>query len=167
MASLQVDLPFEQVVPRGCGRVFEIRHEDLRAAVEGVDDHLAVDGAGDLDAAVEEILREWRDLTTFLRGWLSGFGEEVGLLAGVEAMLAGDALGEEMLALAVEGAMKLDDEVEGLGGENGVSWAGLRWGLEVRCRVPVWSWGMFLSSMGVQWSELPPSDSTKQIPFRG
>ena len=49
----QVDLALDQVVPRRRGRVLEVRHEDVRARVERVDDHLAVDRAGDLDAAIE------------------------------------------------------------------------------------------------------------------
>ncbi len=47
-------------------------------------------------------------------------GEEVGLLAGVERGLAGDAGGEELLAAAIELALEADDEGEGFGGENAV-----------------------------------------------
>ena len=115
MASLEVDLAVEQVVPGGRGGVLEVGHEDLRAAVEGVDDHLAVDGAGDLDAAVEEVLRERGDLPYgFADG--GGFGEEVGLFAGVEAGLAGDAGCKELFAARVEGAVQLDDEGRALRG---------------------------------------------------
>jgi hypothetical protein len=48
----QVDLALDEVVPGRGHRVLEVRHEDPRAGVQGVDDHLAVDRPGDLDAAV-------------------------------------------------------------------------------------------------------------------
>jgi len=53
----QVDMPVEQVLPGRRRRVLEVRHEDLRPRVERVDDHLAVHGAGDLRAPVEEVGR--------------------------------------------------------------------------------------------------------------
>src|SRR3546814_2726433 len=43
----QVELALDQVVPGRRRRVLEVRHEDAGAAVQRVDDHLAVDGAGD------------------------------------------------------------------------------------------------------------------------
>ncbi len=57
----EVELAVEEVLPGGRGGVFEVGHEDARAGVEGVDDHLAVDGAGDLDAAVLEVGGDGRD----------------------------------------------------------------------------------------------------------
>ena len=49
----QIELPFDVVRPRRRVRVFEVRHEDVRAGVQRVDDHLAIDRPGDLDAAVD------------------------------------------------------------------------------------------------------------------
>jgi hypothetical protein len=80
----EVDLAFDEVVPGGRGGVLEVGHEDLGAGVERVDDHLAVDGAGDLDAAVEQVGGERRD-GPFGVADGPGFGQEVGALAGVEA----------------------------------------------------------------------------------
>ena len=79
----QVELAVEQVVPGGRGGVLEVGHEDLGAGVERVDDHLAVDGAGDLDAAVLEVGGDGRDGP---RGFanLARFREEVGADSGVE-----------------------------------------------------------------------------------
>ena len=57
----EVVLPVDQVVPGGAVGVFEIRHEDARAGVERVDDHLAVGGPGDLDAAIEQVLGQRRN----------------------------------------------------------------------------------------------------------
>ena len=53
----QVDLALDRVLPGGRVGVLEVRHEDLGARVEGVDDHLAVDRAGDLGAAVLQVGR--------------------------------------------------------------------------------------------------------------
>ena len=48
----QVDLALDDVGPRRRQRVLEVGHEPARARVQRVDDHLAVDRAGDLDAPV-------------------------------------------------------------------------------------------------------------------
>ena len=56
----QVRLAVDEVRPGRRVRVLEVRHEDVRARVERVDDHLAVDRAGDLDAAVEQVGGERR-----------------------------------------------------------------------------------------------------------
>ena len=75
----EVELAVEEVLPGGRGGVFEVGHEDAGAGVEGVDDHLAVDGAGDLDAAVLEVGGDGRDGPVGVsRIWR--FGEEVGAL---------------------------------------------------------------------------------------
>ena len=111
----QVELAVEQVVPGGRGGVLEVGHEDLGAGVEGVDDHLAVDGAGDLDAAVEQVGGDGRDGPLGVADVL-GLGQEVGLLAGVERGLAGDAGGEQFLAAGVEAALQADEEGEWLPG---------------------------------------------------
>ena len=48
-----------------------------------------------------------------------GLGQEVGAFARVEALLTGDACGEELLARGVELALQGDGEGEGLGREDG------------------------------------------------
>jgi len=45
-------------------------------------------------------------------------GEERGQLAGVDGLLAVLAALEQLEALAVEGAVQLGEELEGLGGED-------------------------------------------------
>ena len=60
-AVLQVDLAFDVVRPGRRIGILEIRHEDVGAGIERVDDHLAVDRAGDLDAAVMQIGWDRRD----------------------------------------------------------------------------------------------------------
>ena len=110
-------LAVDQVVPGGRVGVFEVGHEDLGAGVERVDDHLAVDGAGDLDAAVEQVGGQRRD-GPFGVADVRGFGEEVGLVAGVESFLALVAGVEQLFAAGVEGALQVDDEGDGFGGED-------------------------------------------------
>ena len=60
--------PSTMVGPGGRGGVLEVGHEAGGAGVQRVDDHLAVDRAGDLDAAVEEVGRERRHLPVGRRG---------------------------------------------------------------------------------------------------
>jgi len=114
----EVELAVEEIFPGGGGGVFKVGHEDAGAGVEGVDDHLAIDGAGDFYAAVLEVGGEGGN---FPRGGadVGGFGEEVWEGAGVEGGLAGDARGEELLAAGVELALQGGEEVDGFGGEDG------------------------------------------------
>jgi hypothetical protein len=58
---VEVPLPLDDVLPGGRARVLEVGHEDARSRVERVDHHLALDRAGDLDAAVEQIRGRRRD----------------------------------------------------------------------------------------------------------
>jgi hypothetical protein len=57
----EIALTGDDVLPRRRKCVFEIGHEAARAGVEGVDHHLPLDGAGDLDAPILEIPRGRRD----------------------------------------------------------------------------------------------------------
>ena len=62
----QVDLALDDVGPRRRQRVLEVGHEPARARVQRVDDHLAVDRAGDLHAPVLQGGRRRRDLPVAL-----------------------------------------------------------------------------------------------------
>src|SRR5439155_5366425 len=53
----QVDVALDVVVPFGRIGVLEVGHEYARARIESIDDHLALDRAGDLDATVPEVRR--------------------------------------------------------------------------------------------------------------
>ncbi len=113
----EIELAVEQVLPGGRGGVFEVGHEDACAGVERVDDHLAVDGAGDLDAAVLQVGGDGRDGPGGFAD-LACRGEKVGAHAGVKLLLTGDARGEKLLAARVELALECDNEGEGFGGED-------------------------------------------------
>ena len=113
----QVELAIDEVVPGGRGGVLEVSHEDLGAGVERVDDHLSIDGAGDLDAAVEQVGGERGDGPLGVAN-VCGFGQEVRLGSGVERGLADGAGGEEFLAAGVVGALEACDEGNGFGGKD-------------------------------------------------
>ena len=107
----QVGLAVEVVAPRRRVRVLEVGHEAAGAGVERVDDHLAVDRPGDLDAPVLQVGGHGRDAPVAL-AHLARLRQEVGQLAGVEARLALGARGEELAASRVEAAVELGDERE-------------------------------------------------------
>ncbi len=107
----EVVLPVDQVVPGGAVGVFEVRHEDARAGVERVDDHLAVGGPGDLDAAIEQVLGQRRN-GPVASAHLGGLGEEVRTLAGVEPGLALATAREQLPDPRAERAREIGDEGE-------------------------------------------------------
>ena len=82
----QVDLALDQVLPGRRVGVLEVGHEDLGAGVERVDDHLAVDRAGDLDPAILQIGGNRRDASSRLRGPRAVSGRKSGSLPGVERL---------------------------------------------------------------------------------
>lgn len=81
----EVDLADDLVLPRGRVRILEVGHVRIRAGVERVDDHLALDRAGDFDAPALQILRQRRDGPVAFADRLRFF-EKAGALARVEAL---------------------------------------------------------------------------------
>ena len=106
----QIDLAVDQVVPRRRVGVLEIGHENLRAGVQRVDDHLAVHGPGNLHAAVENVGGQRRHASTSASRICFCFGEKVGLLAGIEPLLPLLARVEQRFAPLVERALQVDDK---------------------------------------------------------
>ena len=82
-AVLEIGLALDHVGEHRRGGVLEVGHEDLRARVQRIDDHLAVDRAGDLDPAVEKVGRDRGDLPVAVADRFR-LGEKIGQLAGVE-----------------------------------------------------------------------------------
>ena len=99
----EVDLPVDQVVPGGAVGVLEVGHEDARARVERVDDHLPVGRPGDLDAAIEQVLGQ-RGHGPVAGAHVGRLGQEVRPLAGVEPGLALAAAREQLLHARAERA---------------------------------------------------------------
>jgi hypothetical protein len=108
--SLDVVRPCRRV------RVLEIGHEHLRARVERVDDHLAIDRAGDLDAAVLQVRRNRSDAPV-AAAHIRGLGKEVGTLAAVVPLLGGDSARQQLRDASAEALCEILDERERLGRE--------------------------------------------------
>src|SRR5262249_60318913 len=87
-AVLEIELALDVVRPGWRVRILEIRHVDIGAGIEGVDDHLAIDRPRDLDAAIGEILGDRRNVPVAFTD-MAGFIEEGPPLAGVETRPAG------------------------------------------------------------------------------
>ena len=104
-------LASQVVLPRGCIGILEVRHEDVRPRVEGVDHHLALHGAGDLDAAVGQVGTDRCDRPVAIAD-LFRLGQEVGQPAGVELLLAFAAPRQPSLALRLEATGQRAEELE-------------------------------------------------------
>ena len=110
----QIDLALDVVVPRRRVGVLEVRHENARAGVERVDDHLAVDRAGDLDPAVLDVGRHRRAGPVGLAN-RARLGQEIGELAGVELRLSVSAPGQQLVAAGAERSLQARDKCHRLG----------------------------------------------------
>src|SRR5207244_10778564 len=109
----EVALALDDVVPRGGQGVLEVAHEHPCTRVQGVDHHLALGGAGDLDPAVEQVLGDVADLPVSGPD-AAGGRVEVGPLAGVQRMLALGPRAQQAPALLAELSLKVRDEGERL-----------------------------------------------------
>ena len=74
-------------------------------------------GPGDLDAAVEDVLRQRRHRPVAVAD-VGGLGQEIGHLARVEALLALVAGCQQFLAARIETALQVGDEGNCLLGEH-------------------------------------------------
>ena len=111
---LEVGLALDHVGEHGRGGVLEIRHEHLGAGIQRVDDHLAVDGSGDLDPPVEEVGGDRGDRPVAVANSL-GLRQEMRQLAGVEQFLPRRSPREQLTAAAVETTVQVGEESERLG----------------------------------------------------
>ena len=96
----------------------KISHVGPDIGVQGVDDHLAVGRARDLDAAVDEARGGGGALPCRVVADVLGLGQEVGEGALVQLGLADLAALEEGLAGWVEGALEQGEEGQGLRGQD-------------------------------------------------
>jgi hypothetical protein len=113
----EIDLALDDVRPRRRQRVLEVGHEPARAGVQRVDDHLAVDRPGDLDAAVLQVGRCGGHAPVALAD-LPGAGQEVERLARGDARAALAARVEELAPARLEALVQPGEEGEGLVGED-------------------------------------------------
>src|SRR5579863_1148083 len=113
----QIDVAIEVVRPGGRIGVFEISHENVRAAVEGVDDHFPVDRPGDFYAAIHQVLRNGSD-APFLLTDRGGLGKKIRKLSGLDLGLANAPALEELLATRFEFVREAAEEAQGFFGED-------------------------------------------------
>ena len=108
----QVGLAADEIRPRRRCGVLEVGHEHVRARVQRVDDHLAIDRPGDFDAPVLQIggNRADRPLAAAHGG---GLGKKIGAGAGVEARLRRAAALEQLVDARPEAPREIFDEGDG------------------------------------------------------
>ena len=100
------------LLPGGRIGVLEIGHEDVGAGVQRVDDHLAVDGAGDFDAAVEKVGGDGRHapftIADVRRGW-----QKLRHGSVVDSLLPFAAGSQQLAPAGFEGLRQLGQEAGG------------------------------------------------------
>ena len=113
----QVELALHDVGPRRRQGVLEVGHEAARARVQRVDDHLAVDRAGDLDAAVAESAGAAATCQSPSR-IVARLGQEVERRAAGDARAALRARGEQLAPARLEALVQRADEGQRVVGED-------------------------------------------------
>src|SRR5712692_11117922 len=106
-------MTLDVTLPRGGMGVLKIGHEDFGARVQRVDDHFSFYRAGDLYAAVQEILGNGSYSPLAVTDML-GFGEEIGQFAGVDLGLSLHPALQEFLAPVSEGTDQGCNEVHSI-----------------------------------------------------
>jgi hypothetical protein len=113
----EVDLALHHVGPRRRRRVLAVGHEHLRARVERVDDHLAVERTGDLHPSVEQVGRQRRHAPV-ARAHRRRLREEVEALPRVEGRLPRHTRRKERVDAALIRPHERRHEAQGLVGEH-------------------------------------------------
>ena len=99
------------VRPGRAERVLEVGHEDARPGVEGVDRHLGLGRAGDLDAPIVQVGRGRRDPPVGSAD-IRGLGQEVGPLPAGQPRGALGPGGEDRGAALAELALEAGHEAQ-------------------------------------------------------
>jgi hypothetical protein len=113
----EVDLTLHDVAPRRRERVLEVGHEAARPRVERVDDHLAIDGPGDLDAAIAVVGGRRGDLPVASAD-VDRLGREAERLAVGDPRAALRAGVEQLAPARLEALVQRAEEGQSLVGEN-------------------------------------------------
>jgi hypothetical protein len=108
----QILLAFNIVAPGRRIRVLEVGHVNIGSRVQRVDDHLAIDRSGDLDATIGEVRGDARDLP-ILAAQLGRLSEEIGQFAGIERCLALGACVQQRAAPCSSPPMERRHEFKG------------------------------------------------------
>lgn len=112
-----IDLPVQEIGPGRRVGVFEIGHENVRAAIESVDHNLAIHRARNLDPAVRQGRRN-RGNRPVTGADLRSVRKEVRKVAGIDGGLPELALLEKVLPGGVEFLAQFLDELDRLRGQN-------------------------------------------------
>ena len=113
----EVHLAVNAVGPGGAVGVLEVRHEHARAAVERIDDHLAVHRPGDLHAAVLQVGGQGADLPVSGAN-VGRVPQEVGEFPGVQAGLTLLARLQQLVAARAEPGVQFFQKGQGTGGQD-------------------------------------------------
>src|SRR5262249_22975201 len=108
---------FDQVLPGRRIGVLEISHEDVGAAIERVDHHLAVGRAGDLDPAILNVAWYW-GYPPITGADRLGFRQEIRFPPCVEPLLQFSAARQKPLSLGAEPPFELNREGDSLGAQH-------------------------------------------------
>ena len=98
--------------------VLEIRHENVGARVEGIDDHLAIDRASDLDTAVLRRSAGAGAHPPVIFSDLARLLKEAGEFPAVEPQLARFPPLQQLETTGVESAMQHGQELDGIGSDD-------------------------------------------------
>lgn len=115
---VEVDLTIDHVGPGGGRGVLKVSHVGPDVGVQGVDDHLSVSGAGDLDSSINQTGGGGGTLPSGVISDVLGLGEEVGELAGIDSGLSSDSSSKELVSSGIEGSVQGGDESQSLLGED-------------------------------------------------
>jgi hypothetical protein len=113
----QVDLPVDHVVPGRAIGVLEVGHEGRGAAIQRIDDHLAVGGTRDLDTPVEQVCGLRSDFPLRVTDLFRSL-EKIRFGAGVELFLPSGAACQQLLAPRLEAPVQHGNESNRLGSKD-------------------------------------------------
>src|SRR5579885_2035934 len=140
-----VDLSLNGSLPCWGEVIFKVGHEYLRALIQRIDDHVALDRSGDLYAPILQVWRNRRNRPLAIANML-GFGQEIRQIAGIEFGLPPCSSLQQFLASVAESAHQGSDKSQGIGGQYfGKFWGNRFRNFDTFYRVFVGSHGGFLS----------------------
>ena len=93
----QVDLTINDFAPVRRQRILKVRHKDFDVGIQRVNDHLALDGAGDFHAAILQISRDTANSPVAISNG-SSFRNKIRKLPVVNSLLLLQTRGQQLIA---------------------------------------------------------------------
>jgi hypothetical protein len=106
----QIDVAVDQIAPGGSVGILEIGHEDARPRIQGVDDHLSINGAGNFDAPVQQVGGQPSHSPVAVAD-ISRLSQEIGAFALIEAPLALLTRREQLAPSRTKTPLKIDNKL--------------------------------------------------------